>query len=148
MKWLKKFETYKSEDLLNSILDKINKYGITSLNSKEKEFLKNIDNEELKNDILKDKLSVINRLDYDPREDDFFDEVGMNFSKFSDGIIEDGKFEIIYNDLDESDVINFENIFKLDLKKELDGEIVYKPWHEFSKLEKNKFKEFIENYIN
>ena len=141
MKFIKKFESYKSEDILNSILDKILRWGIESLTGTEKKFLDDIDNDELKDKISKRKEFTSSMFDYDPRSDDFFkDSELFDFDEFDDEDIEEGRWEIIYNELDDEDIISFENVYKLDIKLDSGG---HKPWHQLSELEKEKFKEYV-----
>ena len=141
MKFIKKFESYKSEDILNSILDKILRWGIESLTGTEKKFLDDIDNDELKDKISKRKEFTSSMFDYDPRSDDFFkDSELFDFDEFDDEDIEEGRWEIIYNELDDEDIISFENVYKLDIKLDSGG---HKPRHQVSELEKEKFKEYV-----
>lgn len=137
MKFVKMFEAFKTEDALNNILDKINKWGIDSLSDVEKSFLKDIDSIELSSEVLKKKEFIENIMEYDPRkdEDSYFD-----FSTLSDLEVDEGRFEILYNELEDEDIILFEKIFKVDLK-DSDGD--YKPWDKLSDIEKNKFKDYI-----
>lgn len=137
MKWLKMFEAFKTEDVLNSILDKINKWGIDSLSDLEKRFLKDSDNRELASEILKKKEFIENIMEYDPRVDE---DSPFDFSSWSDLEIEDGRWEILYNEIEDEDIKLFEKIFKVCLK-DSDGD--YKPWNKLSDIEKNKFKDYI-----
>jgi hypothetical protein len=137
MKWLKMFESFKTEDVLNSILDKINRWGIDSLSDVEKRFLNDSDNRELASEILKKREFIEGLMEYDPRKDE---ESDFDFLTWTDLEIEEGRWEILYNELEDEDIILFEKIFKVDLK-DSDGD--YKPWDKLSDIEKNKFKDYI-----
>lgn len=137
MKFVKMFEAFKTEDALNNILDKINKWGIDSLSDVDKSFLKDSDSIELSSEVLKKKEFIENIMEYDPRkdEDSYFD-----FSTLSDLEVDEGRFEILYNDLENEDIVLFEKIFKVDLKNSYGD---YKSWDKLSDIEKNKFKDYI-----
>lgn len=150
MKYLKSYES----KLIDDILDKISKTGMKSLTPSERNYLNNVfkgDTKELE-DIVKYKKNKISSIfEYDPREDqDFFDELGdeigipFDFRDYDDEEIEQGRYEIIYNDIDEEDLDHFVEYFDIkDCKKEYKGKDVYKPWHELSQETQNKFKKYI-----
>lgn len=150
MKYLKSFEN----NVLDNILDKISKTGIKSLTPSEDAYLKNVYkgvSKELE-DIVKYKKNRIKGVfEYDPREDqDFFDEladetgVPFDFRDYDDEKIEQGRFEIIWDDLDEEDIQHFVEYYDIkDSMKQYKGKMVYKPWHELSAETQKLFKKYI-----
>ena len=143
MKHLQTFENKR----IDRVLDKISKYGVEKLTDLDKRFLNDVDNEELKAEMKNRDMRVSGLWDYDPREDkEFFgelsDDVGVDFdfSKYDDNMIEEGRYEIMYDEMDEKDIIHFEDTFKIaDMQLE-DG---YKPWDKLSPETQEKFKEYL-----
>jgi len=148
MKYLKSYEN----KIIDRILDKISKYGMDKLSDLDKKYLQNIEDEDLRKEIEDRDSRVKGFWSYDPREDgEFFDELGdglgvdIDFSKYDDDMIEEGRYEIMYDELPEEDLKHFEEFFDLkDLKIE-DGEHkgYYKPYGKLSSESKEKFKEYI-----
>ncbi len=150
MKYLKNYEN----NMLDNILDKISKGGIDVLTPMEKKYLDKHykGDDKLETDILNRRERIGSVFDYDPRTDsEFFDnlsdETGLNFdfSKYGDDMIENGRYNIIWDELDDEDIQDFEDKYKVDCKKYLNSEIVYKPWDELDDDEKKSFKEYIKN---
>lgn len=138
MKYIKLFE----KKILNDILDKISDKGMDSLTNIEKEYLSKYKDDKEKNrleDIIKKgKEEFINKKEYDPREDkDFFNEIGIDFSDWSDDEIEEGRYAIMWDDLRDEYMIEFIE------KSNLPEEIINKPWDHLHINIRNKFKEFI-----
>lgn len=147
--------------VLDNILDKMSQYGKEALTKKELEFLGKYSTESDFTDAEKEIVNRANRikgsLAYDPREDtEFFKElsdesgIDFNFSKFNDEEMEDGHYDILWNDFEEDDIYHFAEYFKItdeELKKKLDNELVIKPWHELSPETKSKFKNYVNNII-
>jgi len=115
MKYLKLYEN----KILDDILDKISEKGKDSLTKLELDYLNNYytsDKNKYEKEINKTKeLKDIS--DYDPRKDkEFFDEVGMDFSNWSDEDIDDGRLHIIWDKLSDELMNNFIKSNELDEK--------------------------------
>ena len=135
--------------IIDTILDKIGKYGMESLTSMERDALAEyskvgdipITGKELKN--LGNRLDSM--LDYNPRGEEFFSDLGMDFSGWSDEEINNDRMNIIWNDLTPELAEDFIVYSKMDRKTiedqsgSLPGEL---PEHLLP-----KFKEWID-YIN
>jgi hypothetical protein len=144
-------EVIKENSRLNYILDKIERYGLKSLSPKEKEFLDNKsldkDTEELERFFDKKSRELESRIEYDPREDsnDFYDELGIDFSHWSDEDIDKGRYEIIWNDLDEETINHFFKYFNIDENKYLNDE-GYLPGHIPEEIF-NDFKKYVKEIL-
>ena len=149
MKYLKKF----NENVIDDILDKISKHGMKSLSSKERELLDTNASGKSYADIekeIKDKKSSKDSLfDYDPRKDkEFFDDLGMDFDAYSDEEIEEGRYNIMWDDISDEDVLDFINsgdINKEDISETKDGETYFIGYDRLPKEVKKKFKWWIDN---
>lgn len=122
---IKKFNLFINESkIIDGILDKINLHGVESLNKKEKELLDRYSSgeeiEDVEKEIVDKHQKVKGYFDYDPREDEFFDEVGFDFSKWTDKDIEMGRLNIIWNDLTHDDIAEFFEHYNLDISEYLD----------------------------
>jgi len=117
----------------------------------EKDYLKNIDSEELEAKLKFRDMKVSSLWDYDPREDEEFwkeqkfGDVDFDFSKYDDDMIEDGRYGIAYDEMSEKDIEHFERVFKISDMKWEDGEHKgsYKGWDHLSKETQEKFKEYL-----
>ena len=144
-------EVIKENSRLNYILDKIERYGLKSLSPKEKEFLDNKsldkDTEELERFFDNNSRELESRIEYDPREDpnDFYDELGIDFSHWSDEDIDKGRYEIIWNDLDEETINHFFKYFNIDENKYLNDE-GYLPGHIPEEIF-NDFKKYVKEIL-
>ena len=137
---------------IDKILDKIIRYGMDSLSDMDREYLGNPSSQELNQLIKKRKDRIESLWSYDPREDtEFFDElssgVGHNFdfSKYSDEDIEEGRYSIMYDEVDEDDLLEFMKIFKIsddDMRNE-DG--TFRGWTQLDNDIQDKFKDYIKN---
>lgn len=137
-----------TESLSDYILDKINKRGIESLSTKEKEYLTKHANAEDVSDLesdLWDRAEIFSgRLDYDPREDDshIFPGTKEWIDTLSDQEILDGNIEHIWdNDLTNSDIEDFK------LTYDVKSDINKMPYHKLSSDVKKRLKMFIEDQI-
>jgi hypothetical protein len=160
---LKTFESV----VLDDILDK--KSAGKELTNLEQEYLDNYSDyhkrKHLETEIENKNQSKSNRIkrskeifEYDPRDDqEFYDKLGdkvgipINFSKWDDEMIDAGRYEIFYDDIEESEIEEFiqdKNISKDEMMKEYEGENVFKPWHELSDEIQNKFKEWVDDLRN
>jgi len=147
MKYLKSFEN----NVLDDVLDKISKNGIKSLTPSENKLLKNYfkgDTKELENIVRQNKNKVEGILDYDPREDSMFFKklsdktlIPFDFSEYNDDEIEEEKYGIIWDELDEEDVDHFVQFFDIKDAKVKD---YYKDWDSLSKETQNLFKKYID----
>jgi len=155
MKYLTLFEKYTSDDerTLNYILDKIKNYGKESLSRTELSFLDELSKDgsyqELSDNISKSKTNIKSFMDFDPREDeelnDLASELGLDLS---DEDIEDGKYQILWNELDDESFKHFLQYSKInpaDLKNE-DGDF-YGSFDYLSTDTINKFKFFVDNIL-
>lgn len=160
---LKTFESV----VLDDILDK--KSAGKELTDLEQEYLDNYSDyhkrKHLETEIENNKQSITNRIkrtkdifEYDPREDqEFYDKLGdevgipINFSKWDDEMISAGRYNILYDEIEESEIEEFiqdKDISKVEMMKEYDGEDVFKPWNELSDEIQNKFKQWIDDLRN
>ena len=126
----------------DKILDKISKSGYDSLSKQEKEYLDKYSNgshSELKKDLEERHKRYQSSFDYDPRNDEFFS--GMSdLLNWTDAEIEDGRYNIIWNELDERDQEEFFNDYKVDNRcKDL-------PWENLTPDIITKFKKFADQY--
>jgi len=152
MKYLKSYESA----LLDNILDKISKYGMKSIKPNEKEYLDKYysgDVSELEKEIVGRRDRVASLWEYDPREDsEGFDELGneigvdFDFSKYDDEMIEQGRYSIMYDELEDSDLDHFVQMFDIDDAIIEDGEYKggYKSWERLSDETQEKFKKYID----
>lgn len=149
MKHIKTFEN----NIVDNILDKISKYGIKSISSIEQEYLDKYQKGDI-SDIEKDMINRQNRVDslfkYDPRNDqeyykEFGDNIGveLDFSKYDDDMIDDGRYSILWDELEDIDIDHFIQIF--DIKDIKDNDDNYKSWSKLSNKEKDNFKNYIDN---
>jgi hypothetical protein len=141
------------ENHINRILDKIIKYGIEKLTDLDRQYLDNPTNQELNQMINNRKNRVDSLWDYDPRRDtEFFDDlststgIDFDFSEFTDEDIEEGRYSIMYDEIDDDDIKNFITIYNIpgDEIKDTDGN--YKEWESLSKKIQNNFKEFVNEF--
>lgn len=136
MKYLKLYEN----KILDDILDKISDKGKESLTKLELDYLNNYytsDKNKYEKEINKTK-DLKNTLEYDTRNDkEFFDDMGMNFSDWSDDDIEEGKLHILWDDLSDELMKNFIK------SNELDDEISKKPWQNLNDDIKELFQVFL-----
>jgi hypothetical protein len=102
--------------VIDDILDKIKSKGMESLTRGEKKTLSDYSRKgsvDMDNNLRK-------RLDgmkeFNPREDEVLQDMGMDFSSWSDDEIEKGRLNIIWNDLSEEDIEDFLTINKIDRK--------------------------------
>ena len=121
MKYLKLFENH----ILDIILDKINKSGMGSLTTSEKEFLDKFskgEHQELEKELSDKKDIYKGILSYDPRKDDtdFYKETGqqfgiedMNFNNWTEEEIEDSKYCLLWDELWDEDMDGFLRQYKL-----------------------------------
>lgn len=136
MKYLKLYEN----KILDDILDKISDKGKESLTKLELDYLNNYytsDKNKYEKEINKTK-DLKNTSEYDTRNDkEFFDDMGMNFSDWSDDDIEEGKLHILWDDLSDELMKNFIK------SNELDDEISKKPWQNLNDDIKELFQVFL-----
>lgn len=148
MNIIKKYNEFINESLTDNILDKISKYGMDSLTDIEKEYIKNIDDDNVRNKLINKKDNIQSKLDYDPRKDKEFwddvktDEIDFDFDKFSDDEIEDGKYNIIWDEMEDEEIIIFLNINKI---TEIDHTT---PWDKLNDSIKDKFKKYVSEYTD
>jgi len=145
MKYLKIFEN----KTLDDILDKISRSGMSSLTELEKEFLDKYSRGEHKEveQKIKEKLNKVKSfIDYDPRKDnDFYKEMGddnglnMDFSNWSNEDIEEGRCEILWEQMYDEDMNNFLG------KYNLPAELREKPWDKLPQYIQKYFKQFIKD---
>ena len=121
MKYLKLYE----QNMLDTILDKINNGGMGSLTSLEKDFLDKYsrgEHQEVEKEIQNKKNTYKGILNYDHRKDDtdFYQETGkafaiddMSFKNWSDKDIEDGKYQQLWDKLYDEDMDSFLRQYKL-----------------------------------
>ena len=148
MKYLKSYESL----ILDNILDKISKYGMKSLKPTEKEYIGKYYSEdvsELEKEIVNRRNKLSDFMEYYPREDtEFFntlgDDLGINidFSKYGDDDIEEGRYEILYDDAEDEDIDHFIKLFSITDIINDDG--TYKGWDLLSKETQDKFKIYID----
>jgi hypothetical protein len=137
---------------IDKILDKIIKYGMDSLSDMDREYLGNPSSQEL-NQLVKKRQDRIESLwSYDPREDsEFFDELSseinydFDFSKYSDEDIEEGRYSIIYDEVDEKELRQFMKIFEISDEDMRNKNKTFKGWDHLDKYIRDKFKEYIDN---
>ena len=149
MKYLKKF----NENVIDDILDKISKHGMKSLSSKERELLDTNASGKSYADIekeIKDKKSSKDSLfDYDPRKDkEFFDDLGMDFDAYSDEEIEEGRYNIMWDEISDEDILDFINsgdINKEDISETKNGKTYFIGYDRLPEEVKKKFKWWIDN---
>ncbi|MFA5585862.1 MAG: hypothetical protein WDA02_04885 [Saccharofermentanales bacterium] len=136
MKYLKLYEN----KILDDILDKISDKGKESLTKLELDYLNNYytsDKNKYEKEINKTK-DLKNTYQYDPRKDnEFFDEIGMDFSNWSDDEINDGKLNIIW---DELSIELMNNFIK---SNDLDDKISKKSWQNLPNDIKELFQVFL-----
>jgi hypothetical protein len=134
MKYLKSFEN----KTLDEILDKISTYGMKSLTPLELTFLKDYDNVDLKNKINQSKNFIKSRIDYDPRKDDtdFYKKNNISFDDWSDEEIENSRYDILWNSLEEDDIEDFITKYKIAIGNT-------ESWDNLTDDIKNKFKKYI-----
>jgi len=136
---------------IDKILDKIIKYGMDSLSDMDREYLGNPSNQEL-NQLIKKRQDRIESLwSYDPRKDtEFFDELSsevgydIDFSDYSDEDIEEGRYSIIYDDIDDDDLLHFMKIFKISYEDMRNEKGQFKGWDYLDNNIQDKFKDFID----
>jgi hypothetical protein len=143
MKNLKTFESFQSD----RILDKISKHGITSLSDLEKSYLdayaqNKPEAQNLENELDNKSKQIDSILEYDPRKDD---ELDLDFSGWSEDDIEDGKFDIIWDQISDKDIENFIITYKLD-KASLSKDNNYLSWDNLPTNIKEKFVDFIQSH--
>lgn len=146
MKHLRLFEN----KTLDDILDKISKSGMGSLTELEKDFLDKYSKGEHK----AAEQSIKNRnaaykgiMKYDPRDDDpdVYKEMGkpfgvdMDFSKYTDQEIEDGKYAILWDQLYDDDMNSFLRRYNLP------DDIFETPWDKLPKSVVKLFKQHIKD---
>lgn len=147
MKIIKTFESFQSD----RILDKISRNGMNSLTELEKEYLDayslnkpNVKSLEKDLDDRDDKIS--GTLNYDPREDnEFFKDQGMDFSDWSDEDIEDGRFNIIWDDISNDDIEKFIIIYKIDRSILTDNDKDFLTWDKLPYDVKENFIDYIQS---
>ena len=136
MKYLKLYEN----KILDDILDKISDKGKESLTKLELDYLNNYytsDKNKYEKEINKTK-DLKNTYQYDPRKDnEFFDEIGMDFSNWSDDEINDGKLNIIWDELSNELMNNFIK------SNDLDDKISKKSWQNLPNDIKELFQVFL-----
>jgi len=136
MKYLKLYEN----KILDDILDKISDKGKKSLTKLELDYLNNYytsDKNKYEKEINKTK-DLKNTYQYDPRKDnEFFDEIGMDFSNWSDDEINDGKLNIIWDELSNELMNNFIK------SNDLDDKISKKSWQNLPNDIKELFQVFL-----
>ena len=147
MKYIKKFEN----KVLDNILDKISKYGMKSITATEKEYLDNFykgDVSDIEKKIVGRRNRVSSLWEYDPREDkEFFGELGdesgvnFDFDKYDDDMIEQGRYSIMWDELEDSDVDHFVDVFDITDAKNDKGH--YFGWEMLSDETREKFKQYI-----
>jgi len=151
MKFLKTYEN----NVLDNILDKISNTGIKSLTPAEDKLLKTYykgNNDDLEKLVKNKKQKVKSLFEYDPRKDkeyfsDLSDQTGINFDfdNYSDKEIEEGRYEIMWDELSDEDIRHFISFFEIkDAEKEYKGKVVLKPYHELSKETQLQFKKYID----
>jgi hypothetical protein len=137
---------------IDKILDKIIKYGMDSLSDMDREYLGNPSSQEL-NQLVKKRQDRIESLwSYDPREDsEFFDELSseinydFDFSKYSDEDIEEGRYSIIYDEVDDDELLQFMKILKISDEDMRNENGTFKGWPRLDRNIQDKFKEYIDN---
>jgi hypothetical protein len=131
---------------IDVILDKIRKYGMKSLTTLEKGALAeysekgDIEVSDQKLQDMGDRLDGF--LEYDPRDEEFFKDLGMDFSGWSDEEINTEKMNILWNDLTPELVEDFIRYSEIDRKtiEDKDGDLP----GELPKHILPKFKEWID----
>ena len=137
---------------IDKILDKIIKYGMDSLSDMDREYLGNPSSQEL-NQLVKKRQDRIESLwSYDPREDsEFFDELSseinydFDFSKYSDEEIEEGRYSIMYDEVDDYELLQFMKIFEISEIDMRNKNGTFKGWSRLDSNIQDKFKEYIDN---
>lgn len=136
---------------IDKILDKIIKHGMDSLSDMDREYLGNPSSQEL-NQLIKKRQDRIESLwSYDPRQDtEFFDELSsevgydIDFSDYSDEDIEEGRYSIIYDEIDDDDLLHFMKIFKISDEDMRNEKGQFKGWSHLDNDIQDKFKDFID----
>lgn len=143
------YEYIQENEQMDRILDKISKHGINSLNRIEKEYMDSHSQPTINKDVedkLKKRINKKNDfMNYDPREDmGFYNDLGMDFSKYGDDQIDDDRYNILWDETDEEDIDEF--ILKLNIPKNtiLTHDGFYKPYHELTSEQKVKWKKYID----
>jgi hypothetical protein len=137
---------------IDKILDKIIKYGMDSLSDMDREYLGNPSSQELNQLVKKRKDRIESLWSYDPREDtEFFDELSseinydFDFSKYSDEDIEEGRYSIIYDEVDEKELLQFMKIFEISDEDMRNENGTFKGWPHLDSNIQDKFKEYIDD---
>lgn len=148
MKYIKTFENIVVDD----ILDKISKFGMKSIKPNEKEYLDKYykgDVSEIEKEIVGKRNRVASLWEYDPRKDkEYFDELSdetnikFDFDKYDDDMIEQGRYSIMWDDIEDSDIDHFVDVF--DINDAKDDEDNYKGWDLLSTETQEQFKKYID----
>lgn len=136
MKYLKLFEN----KTLDDILDKMLAHGKESLTKLELDYLKAMETgDESKVKKKMDREADLKSVkDYDPRKDkEFFDDLGMDFSNWSDKDIEEGRISILWDEFNPEEMDNFIKSY------ELDDSIKNSSWDKLP----NDVKEYFQVYL-
>lgn len=109
------------EKLLDDILDRMNKKGIEYITDTEKIFLEKYNSAEdvieLYDNITNLKNYYYNMFQYDPRNDnDNFIDFGMSFTKWTDEEITEGKYSILWDNIDVEYMDLYMKIYKVPFK--------------------------------
>jgi uncharacterized protein DUF6576 len=139
MKHVKLYEN----KVLDDILDKISDKGYDSLTTIEKEYMDNYDSdkgEDIKSQIETGKDNYETGKEYDPRDDkEFFAELGIDFSNWTDEQIEDGRYLLMWDELRDEDMEEFVHVngYPIDIAKQ--------PWDNLHISIRTKFKNYIDD---
>ena len=133
---------------IDYILDKISSFGMKSLSKKEKEFLnqysKDLDFTNTEMDIKQKQDEKQYRLEYDPRKDtEFFEPLNMDFSGWSDELIEKSRIDLFWQELTDEELEHFFEYYNININDYLSPK-GYLPG-EIPKDLIKKFKFYIEN---
>jgi hypothetical protein len=136
--------------MIDKILDKISQLGIKSLSKKERELLEAHSKGEPTLEIINELKYRQDRKDslfsYDPRRDEeFFNELGFDFTEYDDDDLEEGKYWILWDEVSDEEIMDFKEYFDIPVDGILlDGKIIM-AWSNLSDDVKIKFKEYINN---
>ncbi len=137
MKYLKLFEN----KTLDDILDKISRSGMSSLTDLEKEFLDKYSRgeyEEVEKKIKEKTNKVKSFMDYDSRKGDDI-EINMDFNNWSDEDIEEGRCEILWEQMYDEDMNSFLGKYNLPV------ELRERPWDNLPQYIQKYFKQYIKD---
>jgi hypothetical protein len=137
---------------LDRLLDKVSKKGLASLTGMEKDFLNTYSQQDI-NQIEKELDQRENRyadlLEYDPRTETdtlVWDEINnifgteINFNEWTDEELEDGRFNILWDDMSEADIIQFLDEYNLP------SNIIQSPWEQLDDETQANFKTYCQRF--